>query len=93
MKENARKDTTRAASRRTGASDYVVFVSSAENHVSAIWKDIGGEEGVMPKHRESQIIPRWMRGSGVGRRYVAVQHGSGIIELSPNSPPPCIVIY
>ena len=36
MKEGDRKDMTRAASRRIETSNYVVFVSSTENHVSVI---------------------------------------------------------
>ena len=35
-KEDDRKDMTRAAARRIDTSNYAVFVSSTENHVSAI---------------------------------------------------------
>ena len=81
MKEDDRKDMTRAAARRIDTSNYVVFVSSTENHVSAIWKD-RGERKLMPKQRESQQMLQGMRGNGVGRVYVAGEHERGVYRTS-----------
>ena len=77
MKEDDRGDMARAASRRIGAADYVFFARSAENHVSAIRKD-REKRKLMPKKRESHHMLHGMRGNGVGRRYVAVEHERGI---------------
>ena len=77
MKEDDRKDMTRAASRRIDTSNYVVFVSSAGNHVSVIWKD-REKKMLMPKQRESHHMLQCMRGNGLGRGYVAVGHERGM---------------
>ena len=77
MKEDDREDMTRASYRRIDTSNYVVFACSTDNHVSAIWKD-REKRKLMPKQRESHHMLNGMRGNGVGRRYVSVEHERGI---------------
>ena len=53
MKEDDRIDISRTVRRRIDTTNYVVFVSKTENHVSTLWEELG-ERKFMSKQIEAQ---------------------------------------